>query len=294
MLDRIKRLVPPVILRHARALRVRQNRAAIVRNGNLDGAVTIVPDTVVEHYYHFVFDLVLPLFLALEASSPATRFVVRATGPFLPRLNLLFADRVALAEDAFGSGRKEQLLLGMNPFFVHIEPRQVLALSRHAQRRAQAETGMGTKVLLIERLPTQAFFATAAKSRGGGASRRHIPNHEELVHALRRSVRPPFEFQNVQLEILSFEEQIRLFAQAAVVVGQHGAGLANALWMQPGSTVVELTNRPDLTHFQRLSAAMGHTHVLHSTPGAHADVDVAGLLAQLQNDRGTQAFFSAR
>ena len=98
---------------------------------------------------------------------------------------------------------------------------------------------------------------------------------------LEACVEPPLEFENVTLEHLDFMEQVRLFASAVLVVGQHGAGLGNSVWMEPGSTVVELTNRPNLKHFQLISRGMGHHHLLHLTAGPHASVDVDALRSLL-------------
>jgi hypothetical protein len=58
----------------------------------------------------------------------------------------------------------------------------------------------------------------------------------------------------LDLEGLRLEDQIREFASTRVVVGQHGAGLSNALFMQKGSTVIEVGQRLAYS-FQRLAAA---------------------------------------
>lgn len=47
-------------------------------------------------------------------------------------------------------------------------------------------------------------------------------------------------FQVVALEELSLGEQIRLFYHVKVVVGVHGAGLANVVFCKPGTRIVEL------------------------------------------------------
>merc|ERR1719152_1066530 len=44
----------------------------------------------------------------------------------------------------------------------------------------------------------------------------------------------------VDLEGMGIEEQIHQFATTQVVVGQHGAGLSNLMFMQPGTTVIEI------------------------------------------------------
>ena len=42
------------------------------------------------------------------------------------------------------------------------------------------------------------------------------------------------------MDELSFEEQVRLMSQAAVVVGIHGADLTNCVFMQHGAAMIEL------------------------------------------------------
>lgn len=74
--------------------------------------------------------------------------------------------------------------------------------------------------------------------------------------ALRRSIDDTFytaastaldlegvKYRTVDLEPMTMQEQIRLFATTRVVVGQHGAGLSNINWMKDGTTVVELGHR---------------------------------------------------
>ena len=41
---------------------------------------------------------------------------------------------------------------------------------------------------------------------------------------------------------MKFSEQVDLFCNAEHIVGLHGAGLANIVFCQPGTRVIELTN----------------------------------------------------
>jgi hypothetical protein len=75
------------------------------------------------------------------------------------------------------------------------------------------------KIIVIERL----------SSRG-------IINLAELEAFLKRK----YDYQIVNLEYLSFTEQLELFSTATVLIGSHGNGLGNAFWMPPGSVVIEL------------------------------------------------------
>jgi len=250
--------------------------------------VVLVPDNLVEHYYHFLFDLALPLYLVLQEAADRTTFVVGTTpSPFLPRLNQLFGSRVSVERrQARIVNPGDHVLLGMNPFLVNVTGREVLPFAQHVRSVVGIDAGAHPPniVMLIERLPPRGFFVDGAVKPGGGASRRHIPNHEALKERVAASVRPPFEFRNVRLEDMPFEEQVQLFARAAVVIGQHGAGLANCLWMPPGSMLVELSNEPDKSHFRRIAAVMGHEYLLHATEGAHTAVDVSRLVDQLTRE----------
>src|SRR5687767_8335156 len=108
-----KRLVPTALLRRIRALRVSRNRHSIATASRTHGTIVLTPDVVVEHFYHFIFDLTLPLFLALEAAPATTTFIVNTTGPFLPRLKLLFPGRVTIAEGRLDpNASPRRLLLG--------------------------------------------------------------------------------------------------------------------------------------------------------------------------------------
>lgn len=49
-------------------------------------------------------------------------------------------------------------------------------------------------------------------------------------------------FEIVMAEKLSFLDQVKLFAEARVVVGPHGAGLTNSVFMPDGATIIELLN----------------------------------------------------
>ncbi len=69
----------------------------------------------------------------------------------------------------------------------------------------------------------------------GEATNRHMPNEAELAEAL-----TALGFTRVRPERLPIAQQIDLFAQADMVMGFLGAGLANVAWCQPGTLVYEL------------------------------------------------------
>ena len=78
-----------------------------------------------------------------------------------------------------------------------------------------------------------------------GSKRRRLLNHGELRDILQQYAEEKnLEFQNVQLEFLPWEEQIRLFQRARVIFGQHGAGMCNIAFCVSNSktVVIECSN----------------------------------------------------
>jgi len=67
------------------------------------------------------------------------------------------------------------------------------------------------------------------------AKRRRISNEDEVFRLLRLK-----GFEKVNLEELKLIDQVKLFQQARVVIGCHGAGLTNIMFMQNNQTVIEL------------------------------------------------------
>lgn len=65
--------------------------------------------------------------------------------------------------------------------------------------------------------------------------------HSRLVNAAEaEALAVSLGFEVVHLEHLPFLEQVRLFSQAAVVAGPHGAGFANGVFGPPGMRLIEL------------------------------------------------------
>jgi capsular polysaccharide biosynthesis protein len=89
-------------------------------------------------------------------------------------------------------------------------------------------------------------------SRRDAATRR-VTNEDALLSAL-----APLGFELIVPGALTFDEQVEAFALAEIVVGPHGAGLANTLFMPRGSAVLELHHvafrRP---WYRRLAETLG-------------------------------------
>ena len=88
------------------------------------------------------------------------------------------------------------------------------------------------------------------------ASYRRLLNEAQIIEALK-----PLGFVPITLETLSVEQQAQLFANAKVIVGPHGAGLANTVFCSPGTQIVELTSpRYIRTYYWIVSHHIGLEH----------------------------------
>lgn len=88
------------------------------------------------------------------------------------------------------------------------------------------------------------------------ARKRRIVNEAEIW--------PLFEargFESVAAATLSFEAQIALFAEAAVVAGPHGAGFANMLFAPEGARLIEIVNLEKVKDtYLLLAKSLGQRH----------------------------------
>lgn len=64
---------------------------------------------------------------------------------------------------------------------------------------------------------------------------RKLRNSDEIAAVLRK-----YGLKEIELDGMEFEEQIRLFAGCKLVVAEHGAGLTNIIFCQPGTKILEL------------------------------------------------------
>ena len=92
------------------------------------------------------------------------------------------------------------------------------------------------------------LYVSRAESERG----RRVVNRDEL-----EGVFAEFDVDVVQPEEWPLAEQIRRFGTAAGVIGPHGAGLTNMLWLTDGA-VVELHHSIDDLNFAMLADSMSH------------------------------------
>jgi len=71
-----------------------------------------------------------------------------------------------------------------------------------------------------------------------------------------------FDTTRVYLEDLSLIEQISLFKSAKLVIGFHGAGLANIVWIDGSIKILEITEDRITSHFEHIASVCGHEYTM--------------------------------
>lgn len=175
------------------------------------------------NYYHFLHD-VLPRVAVLEQAGVERpeRWYVPHTTRFQRELLALWgiSEDTIVNSDEVPHVRAETLVVPGLASMTERNPPWVSQLLR--ARLVPAG---------IERVPGRFLYL----SRKAGLNNRAILNEDEVLAML-----VPLGFDVVDPGDFSIAEQIRLFAEADVIVAPHGASLANLPFCSPGSTVLEL------------------------------------------------------
>ena len=226
-------------------------------------------------YYHWTVD-VLPrlLFAERELTNVRTLLLPRYyTEPYIP-----FTLRAFPHLERIGwIGARAKVRVGRLSF----APRQELAQLAHlipevARRLCALVPGPPAR---CERLYISRVDAPSRRVRNEGALR-----------GLLRS----YGFRSVEIDAARPWEQIRLAAGASVMLGVHGAGLTNLMFMPPGGLLIELRHGHRSFrdhHYRPLAAITGldyHPVICETADGgepndADLDVDLAALEATLQS-----------
>jgi capsular polysaccharide biosynthesis protein len=103
---------------------------------------------------------------------------------------------------------------------------------------------------------------------------RRLVNEDALMDRL-----APLGFERVSLSGMAVREQIQLFAAASVIIGPHGAGMANVVFCEPETLVIELMS-PTRTWpgFKVISGAVGARYAAYVAEAFDsAQTDLVGL-----------------
>ena len=290
------------IHRYVQKLRVIINQKKILNLSTSNKFILLRPTPpqlcggTIEHYYHFIFDLVMPLNALIRRLPSNTTFLLENFGVLTNRLEDLFPGRThILNNSSVINNVKEISLLGMNPRCVHLQSRELEFFCFDVKHNLGiVHNPPRDQILLIERADSDPFYINSAIKKGSGAKRRSILNHADVHFVIQKSIKDTYQFANLQLEKISFRQQIDHFNKSIIVFAQHGAGLANCIWMKPGSIVIEFSNNASLDHFRTISRLKKHKYYLYKIQKEHTNIDTTDFLNWVLGHKELRSIFSAK
>lgn len=194
-----------------------------------------------QNYYHWICDF-LPRLLLLRQ--------------YYPTCNLLLPDMLpAFAQDTLTYlGFHDLLFIGKQDVFKFdklVFPEAVASGGLHDPQLIQQvryELLQSVKLPAAHLSKSKRLYVSRAR-----ANRRKPRNEEQVVSLLRQ-----YQFATVYLEDYSFAEQVELLRDAEILVGMHGAGLTNLLFLPKGAQVVEFMNMESMNLcYYHLASAVG-------------------------------------
>lgn len=169
------------------------------------------------NYYHWIIETLPRLFAYSSVSNERPKLIV----------NSPLADWQIESLQLLGFGRE-------NLFF--------LDKGYYSFEQLHFPSDVGINPVMLNWLQTTLSRTTSAAAPSKrvyitrrAATRRRLLNETELEPLLREQ-----GFIIAELEKLPFTEQTRLFAEAEMIVGLHGAGLTNMVWAPAGCSVLEI------------------------------------------------------
>lgn len=191
----------------------------------LEGTVAVLTFCGSHNYFHWLYD-VLPRLAMLKTSGIPYTSIIMNPNPYGPFVEQTWAML----------GISESSVIRTNPQ-TYFEADQLLVPSLMMNSHYPPwTTDTLRKLLLPHRESTLATPERIYISRNKASTRRLV-NEEEVIRCLEE-----YSIQPIYLEDWTVAQQIQLFASAKVIMGAHGAGLANLAFCQSGTQVIEIVH----------------------------------------------------
>ena len=201
----------------------------------------LVTDAWSAGHFHWFMEVLPKLWVIRDRTKefvlllPDTGYVKHIGLPSLELLNLRFADIVLMKDFDFFKVRHLYYISRI------AAPGQVDdRLMRELNEAFVGKKAGGAKKIYISR----------ARARV-----RKVLNETELTAKLR-----DHGFEILLAEDLSLSEQIDTFAECSTLLGLHGAGLTNCIFMKPGGNVIELRKREKNYGYWHLADSLDHKY----------------------------------
>ncbi|MCX2482119.1 glycosyltransferase family 61 protein [Pedobacter sp. MR2016-24] len=129
------------------------------------------------------------------------------------------------------------------------------------------------RFLIPKKMPDRNIYVSREK-----ASRRKILNEQEVIETLKQ-----FNYEIHYFEDYNFKEQLGIMSETKSLIGLHGAGLTNMMFMHKKGKILELRNEGDSHNncYFSLSSALDHDYYYLSNKSDHKDTFSANITVSI-------------
>jgi hypothetical protein len=238
----------------------------------------------IQHYFHFILGFLFPLVLWIVNNNigSSSRLLIKDDGIMMCKIIDLFNHDIIILDDKEfydATSDKDIVLDGYDDTskkLHELTPDIIFNVRKYIWNLCSVKKNQKNNqgLTLIERVyPNSFYFSDKCEIQGSGTSRRSIENHYELKSYFKDKI--PDYFRNDILDDQSIFNQVNIFSNTKILVGQHGAGLVNMLWMPAGSIVVELIpSGVTFSCFSILSELSGLRYFSYPQKTFHSPIDV--------------------
>jgi len=260
-----------------------------------DKRVVLIPNQwngSVQQYYHFLLGYLAPV-LAWADRNPSKPIAVRDCGPMNRWFELLKPEcdlEIMTVGDVLhvlaGNLQPNRVLQGMD-YPDRFSRQDIVAFADRTRQIAHercVDALNASSIVVSDRASSDEFFATpAAEWPESGSQKRSVPNLRETINPMTAS-----DIRILDAARTDVYEQILVHTHARVLIGQHGAGLTNMIWMKPGSFVIEIL--PPMPAdaqniFRNLARTLGINYLVVQQASVHAPIDARELISAIETAR---------
>ena len=201
---------------------------------HLPGTAAVITATNQNCYYHWIFDILPRVKLALEHEKDVDHIYLQHKLPFQTETLKIFGidpSRIVNTEEEPWISADRMIVPCHQIMTGHRHPVWVTDWLREQFMPPQDETGNRRRIYISRSI----------------ARNRRVTNEDEIFRLLE-----PHGFEFVHAEKCTFADQIAMFANAEAIIAPHGAGLSNLVFCAPGTRVIELFPSMTMDCYYRL------------------------------------------
>lgn len=199
-------------------------------------------------YYHFLIEQ-MPKILRIAALSQDIPILTYCAS-FHASINTRFIPEILAA---FGV---KNPIVSYHPMVTYLVSEAILTTDIICGIPSRADLDM-LRQLVVRPVVAKPIGILIKRS---GRPLRTLANHDAILAAL-RGIRPDLEWR--VFDSMTFIDTVRLFSEASVIVGPHGAGLANMVWCNEGTEIIEIGSavEPNICYWH-ISELLGNKHTI--------------------------------